>query len=73
MERGPKKFNPDAVTREVIDKLQRKEAQRTGEVPRFPFVTGPDGALHELVEEDVRPDPEDAIRKIENNLGVDNE
>lgn len=67
MERGPKRFDPDAVTREVIDELQTADAQRTGEIPRFPFVTDLNGVIHELVEEDIRPDPEEVIRNIERN------
>lgn len=69
MERGPKRFDPDVVTREVIDELQIAEAQRTGEVPQFPFVTDPNGVIHELVEEDIRQDPEEVIRNIERKLG----
>jgi len=55
----------DAETRSVIDSLQMATAQHTGEVPAFPFVTGPDGTLHELVEYDVR----EPSGKIERKIG----
>lgn len=60
----PKRFDADAETRGVIDELQKSAAQRTGEVPRFPFVTGPDGRLHELVEYDVREPSGKTERRI---------
>ena len=47
-------FNPDRVTLDVIEDVQRRVAQETGVVLFMPFVTNPEGHLVELVEEDVR-------------------
>lgn len=71
MEQAPRQFDPDKETKDVIDDLQRRMAQATGEVPRFPFVTGPDGKLHELVEEYVCPVDEDRIKEIEDSVRGD--
>lgn len=46
--------DPDAMLRGAIEDVQRRVAQETGDVPHMPFVEGPDGTMHELVEEDIR-------------------
>jgi hypothetical protein len=48
--------DPDRITKDVIEALQNVIAQKTGDVPHFPFVTDRNGQVHDLVEEDVRDD-----------------
>lgn len=59
MSESQPQFDGDANTRDAIDDLQRQVAQKTGQVPRLPFITDKDGRLHELVEEEVRDLPTD--------------